>query len=102
MNAQRGACDVVAAEKYSRAAEGWSKQADKLRKEAMVTSAAAEEIVSRGRAIALLAARLKPIQEALDEFLDVQLEAWAVAALSRLQGRELGVDSGLLGRVCTS
>ncbi|EFJ52325.1 hypothetical protein VOLCADRAFT_120288 [Volvox carteri f. nagariensis] len=83
--AQRAARDSAAAEKYSRAAEGWAKQAEKLRKEALVTSAAAEEMGSRGQAIARLGARLRPIQEALDEYLDQQLEAWAAAALSRIQ-----------------
>ncbi|GLC59704.1 hypothetical protein PLESTB_001524700 [Pleodorina starrii] len=87
--AQRAANDAAAAEKYSRAAEGWSKQVEKLRREEMVTSAATEEMASRGKALASLGGRLRPIQDALDEYLDEQLEAWAAAALSRIQPRGL-------------
>ncbi|GIL71980.1 hypothetical protein Vretifemale_2385 [Volvox reticuliferus] len=82
--AQRTTHETVAAQKYGRAAEGWAKQAEKLRKEVLVTSAAAEEIGSRGLALASLGQRLRPIQAALDRYLDKQLEAWATAALLRI------------------
>ncbi|GLI64051.1 hypothetical protein VaNZ11_007215 [Volvox africanus] len=84
MAAQQTAHETAAAEKYSRAAEGWAKQAEKLKKEILVTSAAAEEIGSRGQVLSSLGQCLRPIQTALDKYLDKQLEAWAAAALSRI------------------
>ncbi|GIL45689.1 hypothetical protein Vafri_2880 [Volvox africanus] len=84
MVAQQTAHETAAAEKYGRAAEGWAKQAEKLRKEVLVTSAAAEEIGNRGQVLSSLGQCLRPIQTALDRYLDKQLEAWAAAALSRI------------------
>nr|BCL66264.1 hypothetical protein [Volvox reticuliferus] len=82
--AQQAARNAAATQKYSKAVEGWAKQVEKLRKEILGTSAAAKEVAGIGQAVALLGARLQPIQMALDEYLDQQIEAWAITTLARM------------------
>ncbi|KAG2448874.1 hypothetical protein HYH02_006223 [Chlamydomonas schloesseri] len=84
---RRNAGDTEAAGKYAHAAEGWAKQADKLSHEARVYGAAAEELVQRARALSGLSGRVRPLQVALDKYLDEQLDAWAAAALERVHLR---------------
>ncbi|PNH07976.1 hypothetical protein TSOC_005507 [Tetrabaena socialis] len=83
--AQQAAGDTAAADKYRRAAEGWARQADKLRRDAMAAAAAAEELSGRARSLGGLGSGLRPCIAALEGYLDEQMEAWAAAALSRVQ-----------------
>ncbi|KAG2432851.1 hypothetical protein HXX76_008584 [Chlamydomonas incerta] len=86
---RRNVGDVAAAEKYAQAAEGWAQQADKLVGEARSSAAAAEDLVQRAQALSGLSGRVRPLQAALDRYLDEQLDAWAAAALERVHLRGL-------------
>eukprot|EP00198_Chlamydomonas_reinhardtii_P001011 XP_001690346.1 predicted protein [Chlamydomonas reinhardtii] len=84
---RRNVGDAAAAEKYAHAAEGWARQAEKLTGEARASAAAAEDLVERAQALSGLSGRVRPLQAALDKYLDEQLDAWAAAALERVHLR---------------
>jgi hypothetical protein len=84
--AQQAAGDAAAATRYERSSAGWRKLSARLQRTAAVVGGCGEQLAAAAQTVGGLPARVRPLLTALDGYLDAVLEAWAAAALQRLQG----------------